>query len=181
MSDYQDKADRIRNNWNTKREQIQSNKDLNESAKQRQLSELREKYQNEMDNLRQDYRSEPVQRRDQLKKELFSVGNKLSDTETDKLTRQMVYRDAVARAEAAATDRLAMQQLLSSAQITGDTLLLKAIAMVSTQTSGFLDLAKEALGEQKAKKLDELLDLDDSLENPTSKERFAEGALFILD
>jgi hypothetical protein len=179
IENYERKADSIRLKFNSKRDLVNSNQDLNQVAKQRLLDENKGKFSAEMDDLRESYRSEKLSRKSELEKKLFSLGNKLSDTENDKLTRQISFRDAVARATAT-KDGEELAALLRTAQLTNDDLLAKAVALVSKE-HGYFEIAAEALGEHKAAPLKELLSLEASAASPTSKERFNEGAIFILD
>jgi DNA anti-recombination protein RmuC len=179
IENYERKADSIRLKFNSKRDLVNSNSDLNQTAKQRQIDENKAKYQAEMDQLHESYKAEKQQRLSDLSKELFSMTHKLSDTEQDKLTRQVSYRDAVARATAT-KDGEELSALLRTAQLTGDDLQARAVALVSKE-HGYFEIAAEAVGKHKVAKLNELTQLEATLTAPSVALRFNEGSLFILD
>jgi hypothetical protein len=179
-AEYLTKTDLIRSTYISKKESIEENDQLNDSAKQQKLLGLKIQHNNTLQKLREDYRSTRVSRKAELEKKLFSLSYKSSD---DRTAMQLSFRDALARAQAAADldnadkNSNALEKLLSGAEIADDTLLKTAIATVAREFR-FDDLAAQALGEKQAPLYSELLQLEDALENPTSAEMFDESSIF---
>jgi hypothetical protein len=177
------KTDLIRENYISKKESIETSSQLNDQAKQKRLLQHKIQHNETLQKLRDEYRAGGVKKKEELEKKLFSLSHSSKDSIQDKQATQMNFRDALARAQAAAdldnADRNsnALEKLLNGAEIADDALLKTAIATVCRDFR-FNDLAAQALGEKQAPLYSELLQLEDALENPTSAEMFDEASIF---
>jgi len=178
--EYLAKTDLIRSTYISKKESIETSSQLNDQAKQKRLLQHKIQHNEILQKLRDEYRSGRVSRKGELEKKLFSISYKPSD---DKTAIQMSWRDAINKASVAAAadnadkDSAALSQLLSTANLSEDELLQKAVA-VTAREFNFNSLALAALGEKQAPLYQELLALEDSLSNPTSAEMFDESSIF---
>jgi hypothetical protein len=125
-----EKAVELKNNSDSRIKEIQSSKDLTETAKAKRIAEIRSATNEKITAFQSDFYQSKKETRDSMHHRLFGLGFPFGATEADKQAAKLNYRDALFRADTI-TDENAALRLLGRAQMTGDKELAKAIASVS--------------------------------------------------
>jgi hypothetical protein len=177
---YKKKVAEIRSSRDKAVEKIQKNDALTDVAKTIQIREIRQTAEYDVRPLKEQLKEEKVKRIDELFDRFVKPVYSTNDSETDKLTKQSLYRQAIEKAEKTA-DGSELQSLLMTAKQTDDQLLQQAIGYVAFET-GWFDEARAALADTPArvKQFDELISLKTSLENPNYEDMMTEGIIFAL-
>ncbi len=130
MRNLMEKAVELKNNSDSRIKEIQSSKDLTETAKAKRIAEIRSATNEKITAFQSDFYQSKKETRDSMHHRLFGLGFPFGATEADKQAAKLNYRDALFRADTI-TDENAALRLLGRAQMTGDKELAKAIASVS--------------------------------------------------
>ncbi len=178
MKDYINRASELRNNTASRIKEIQSNNDLTQTAKAKQIAEIRAKTNEKLAAYKNEHVKSKAETRDTLHRRMFGLGYPATASEADKQAAKLNYRDALFRADSIADENAALR-LLGRAQMTGDKELAKAIAAVSYE-KGWNRALNDYAGQSEAiqSNLQELIDYERDLGNV--KIRVADSASFSL-
>jgi hypothetical protein len=165
MRNLMQTASDLKNNAASQIGEIQSDKDLTQTAKAKRIAEIRGRTNEKITRFQNEYYQSKTETRDTLHHRLFGLGFSLGATEADKQAAKLNYRDALFRADTIADENAALR-LLGRAQMTGDRELAKAIASVSYEkgwSRALNDYASQSEAIQS--NLQELLNYERSLGN----------------
>lgn len=127
MKNIMDKATELKNNAASQIKQIQSDKDLTQTAKAKRIAEIRSKTNEKITAYKNEHYQSKKETRDSMHHRLFGLGFPLGATEADKQAAKLNYRDALFRADTI-TDEASALRMLGRAQMTGDRELARAVA-----------------------------------------------------
>ncbi len=130
MTDFQQKAQQARSAAEQQIKNIQANRDLTPQAKERQITEIRNKANHAITEAREAAQGARQEARNSALSKLFGMSFRLSVSEAEKIALRTSYRDAIFRA-ASMGDPKEAHLLLDRAKLTGDTLLTKAVGLIS--------------------------------------------------
>jgi hypothetical protein len=130
MKNLTDKAAELRSNADSQIKQIQSDKDLTQTAKANRIAEIRAKTNEKITAYKSEHYQSKIETRDSLHHRLFGLGFPFGATEADKQAARLNYRDALFRADTI-TDEASALRMLGRAQMTGDRELARAVAVGS--------------------------------------------------
>ncbi len=165
MRNIMDKASELKNNAASQIGEIQTDKDLTQTAKAKRIAEIRAKTNEKITAFQSEYYQSKKEQRDTLHHRLFGLGFSFGASEADKQSAKLNYRDALFRADTIADENAALR-MLGRAQMTGDKELAKAIASVSYEkgwSRALNDYASQSEAIQS--NLQELIDYERSLGN----------------
>ncbi len=176
MSDYLTRASELRASAAARIKEIQSDKDLTETAKGKRNAEIRVPTNEKLTAYKNKHEAEKMETRDKLHRQLFGIGHRFGATEADIQAAKLNYRDALFRADSIADENAALR-LLGRAQMTGDKELAKAIAAVSYE-KGWNRALNDYAGQSEAiqSNLQELLDYERRVGN--AQDRMTESMSF---
>jgi selenocysteine-specific translation elongation factor len=140
---------------------IQADNDLTEAAKAARISDIRQHTNDQMSKLQAAHQTEKRTARESLHSRLFGLGFRASVSEAEKVAMMTSYRDAQFRADALKDSAEALR-VFSRAQMTGDKLMMKALAAVSYE-NGWTDVLDSyaSTNESIAESLQELRSFED--------------------
>ncbi len=109
---------------------IQADNDLTEAAKAARISDIRQRTNDQMSKLQAAHQTEKTAARESLHSRLFGLGFRVAVSEAEKVAMMTSYRDAQFRADELKDSAEALR-VFSRAQMTGDKLMMKALAAVA--------------------------------------------------
>ncbi len=109
---------------------IQADNDLTEAAKAARISDIRQHTNDQMAKLQAAHQTEKTAARESIHARLFGLGFRVAVSEAEKVAMMTSYRDAQFRADALKDSAEALR-VFSRAQMTGDKLMMKALAAVA--------------------------------------------------
>jgi hypothetical protein len=117
---------------------IQSDNDLTDAAKAARISDIRQRTNDQMGKLQAAHQTEKTAARESIHARLFGLGFRVAVSEAEKEAMMTSYRDAQFRADSLKDSAEALR-VFSRAQMTGDKLMMKALAAVAYE-NGWADV-----------------------------------------